>query len=91
MPSWICCNLEGNGRDSSNESVEMDVYESAIQEIGGDVSYNGEAYSVLFTSSYQINSYHIMLFPNYLWKFLSLSVKLTLCLCKLMQVFIVHH
>ncbi|KAL6194906.1 hypothetical protein ACLB2K_035981 [Fragaria x ananassa] len=36
IPSWICCSLEGNGKDLSNDdfsstSVEMDVYETAIQ------------------------------------------------------------
>ncbi|KAL6189578.1 hypothetical protein ACLB2K_040965 [Fragaria x ananassa] len=36
IPSWICCSLEGNGKDMSNDdfsstSVEMDVYETAIQ------------------------------------------------------------
>ncbi|KAG8370275.1 hypothetical protein BUALT_Bualt14G0099900 [Buddleja alternifolia] len=34
VPSWICCNLEGNTMDLSNdESAEMDVYEGVIQEI----------------------------------------------------------
>ncbi|XP_073137023.1 uncharacterized protein [Henckelia pumila] len=34
IPSWICCNLEGNGKDlSTDESAEMDVYEGVIQEI----------------------------------------------------------
>ncbi|XP_031251870.1 uncharacterized protein LOC116141431 [Pistacia vera] len=46
VPAWICCNLEGNGKDSSNDdfissSVEMDVYETVIQEIDGNVSDNG--------------------------------------------------
>ncbi|KAI3459430.1 hypothetical protein Pfo_016093 [Paulownia fortunei] len=36
IPSWICCNLEGNIGDLSNdESAEMDVYEGVIQEIHG--------------------------------------------------------
>ncbi|PIN06674.1 Ras suppressor protein (contains leucine-rich repeats), partial [Handroanthus impetiginosus] len=36
IPSWICCNLEGNVRDISNdESAEMDVYEGVVQEIHG--------------------------------------------------------
>ncbi|KAI3469629.1 hypothetical protein Pfo_026292 [Paulownia fortunei] len=36
IPSWICCNLEGNSRNLSNdESTEMDVYEGVIQEIHG--------------------------------------------------------
>ncbi|KAL0457149.1 UNVERIFIED_CONTAM: putative serine/threonine-protein kinase DDB [Sesamum latifolium] len=34
IPSWICCNLEGNCRNLSNdESAEMDVYEGVILEI----------------------------------------------------------
>ncbi|PIN19191.1 Tyrosine kinase [Handroanthus impetiginosus] len=34
IPSWICCNLEGNSRNISNdESAEMDVYEGDIREI----------------------------------------------------------
>ncbi|XP_061373943.1 uncharacterized protein LOC133316233 [Gastrolobium bilobum] len=37
IPAWICCNMEGNdgGRcqdDCSSSSVEMDVYESSLQE-----------------------------------------------------------
>ncbi|KAF5466065.1 hypothetical protein F2P56_016022 [Juglans regia] len=36
IPSWILCNLEGNGRNASNDdvtnsSVEMDVYEMAME------------------------------------------------------------
>ncbi|CAK8575753.1 unnamed protein product [Lathyrus sativus] len=36
-PSWICCNMEGNAGDRSKDnysssSVEMDVYESNLQE-----------------------------------------------------------
>ncbi|KAL0376660.1 UNVERIFIED_CONTAM: Mitogen-activated protein kinase kinase kinase A [Sesamum calycinum] len=34
IPSWICCKLEGNCRNPSNdESAEMDVYEGGILEI----------------------------------------------------------
>ncbi|KAK4425620.1 Serine/threonine-protein kinase PAK 6 [Sesamum alatum] len=34
IPSWICCNLEGNSRNLSNdESAEMDVYEGVTLEI----------------------------------------------------------
>ncbi|KHG16778.1 Mitogen-activated protein kinase kinase kinase A [Gossypium arboreum] len=45
-PSWICCNLEGNGRAVSSDeftssSVEMDVYETTGQDTDGSVSYNG--------------------------------------------------
>ncbi|TYJ14657.1 hypothetical protein E1A91_A10G131400v1 [Gossypium mustelinum] len=45
-PSWICCNLEGNGRAVSSDeftssSVEMDVYETTGQDNDGSVSYNG--------------------------------------------------
>lgn len=36
IPSWICCNLEGNegggGNDDGSSSVEMDVYEGNLQE-----------------------------------------------------------
>ncbi|XP_045819646.1 uncharacterized protein LOC123913087 [Trifolium pratense] len=37
IPSWICCNMEGNDGDGckdncSSTSVEMDVYESNLQE-----------------------------------------------------------
>ncbi|KAK2647110.1 hypothetical protein Ddye_022305 [Dipteronia dyeriana] len=48
VPSWICCNLEGNGNDICDDSftsssVEMDVYETAIPENDENVSYNGDA------------------------------------------------
>lgn len=38
IPSWICCNLEGNGKDISNDefisaSAEMDVLESVVEGI----------------------------------------------------------
>lgn len=47
IPSWICCNLEGNGKDLSNDefissSVEMDVYETSFQEDDRKFSCNGE-------------------------------------------------
>ncbi|CAI9771304.1 unnamed protein product [Fraxinus pennsylvanica] len=33
IPSWICCNLEGNNNYISNdESAEMDVYQGVVQE-----------------------------------------------------------
>ncbi|CAK7327136.1 unnamed protein product [Dovyalis caffra] len=46
IPSWICCNLEGNGKDLSNDdfissSVEMDVYEASFQEDDRNFSCNG--------------------------------------------------
>ncbi|KAL3582280.1 hypothetical protein D5086_016612 [Populus alba] len=46
IPSWICCNLEGNGKDLSNDefissSVEMDVYETSFQEDDRKFSCNG--------------------------------------------------
>nr|AMM42875.1 LRR-RLK [Vernicia fordii] len=57
IPSWICCNLEGNGKDLSNDdfissSVEMDVYETSIQSDDRSVS-NGSlnATSSLLTGS----------------------------------------
>lgn len=46
IPSWICCNLEGIGRkpidNFISSSVEMDVYDSAIQECDGSLSRKGE-------------------------------------------------
>ncbi|EEF45224.1 ATP binding protein, putative [Ricinus communis] len=46
IPAWICCNLEGNGLDLSNDdsissSVEMDVYETTIQSDHTKFSCNG--------------------------------------------------
>ncbi|XP_039040154.1 uncharacterized protein LOC120178362 isoform X2 [Hibiscus syriacus] len=46
IPSWVCCNMEGNGLGSSSveltsSSVEMDVYEASAQDTDGSVSYNG--------------------------------------------------
>lgn len=46
IPSWICCNLEGNGRNTSSDdfissSVEMDVYDNDIQEGDGSLSRKG--------------------------------------------------
>ncbi|PNT15386.2 hypothetical protein POPTR_010G081400v4 [Populus trichocarpa] len=46
IPSWICCKLEGNGKDLSNDdfissSVEMDVYEASFQDDGNNFSCNG--------------------------------------------------
>lgn len=40
IPSWICCNLEGNSQDASHDeyissSVEMDVLDGTIEEIDG--------------------------------------------------------
>ncbi|KAK8661435.1 hypothetical protein V6N13_091039 [Hibiscus sabdariffa] len=44
IPSWVCCNLDGNGKGTSNDdftnSVEMDVYETSVQDTDGSVSYN---------------------------------------------------
>lgn len=45
IPSWICCNLEGIGGeaiDNFSSSVEMDVYDSAIQEYDGSLSRKGQ-------------------------------------------------
>ncbi|KAJ8768386.1 hypothetical protein K2173_021539 [Erythroxylum novogranatense] len=51
IPPWICCNFEGNGKDSSNDdfissSVEMDVNETNIEE--GDINFacKGSRHSV---------------------------------------------
>ncbi|KAK6929904.1 Leucine-rich repeat [Dillenia turbinata] len=42
IPSWIRCNLEGNGKDMSNDdSVEMDVLEAAGGDTIGHISNNG--------------------------------------------------
>lgn len=46
IPSWICCNLEGNGKDACNDefissSVEMDVLETTSQEIDESICCNG--------------------------------------------------
>ncbi|KAG7018744.1 Plant intracellular Ras-group-related LRR protein 4, partial [Cucurbita argyrosperma subsp. argyrosperma] len=47
IPSWICCNFEGNHEDdTANEerisfTVEMDVYEANIQDNGDSISYKG--------------------------------------------------
>lgn len=46
IPPWICCNLEGNGRNTSSDdflssSVEMDVYDNDIQQYDGGVSRKG--------------------------------------------------
>ncbi|XP_021290154.1 LOW QUALITY PROTEIN: uncharacterized protein LOC110421035 [Herrania umbratica] len=46
IPSWVHCNLEGNGKGTSSDGftsslVEMDVYETAAQDNDGSVSYNG--------------------------------------------------
>ncbi|KAK6913995.1 hypothetical protein RJ641_021316 [Dillenia turbinata] len=41
IPSWIFCNLEGNGKDMSNDdSVEMDVLEAAVGETSGHLCHN---------------------------------------------------
>ncbi|XVF28760.1 hypothetical protein REPUB_Repub15cG0058500 [Reevesia pubescens] len=46
IPSWVHCNLEGNGKGTSSDdftssSVEMDVYETTAQDDDEIVSYNG--------------------------------------------------
>ncbi|KAF2284293.1 hypothetical protein GH714_020277 [Hevea brasiliensis] len=59
IPAWIYCNLEGNGKDLSNDdfissSVEMDVYETSIQSDNRNFSCNGSlnaASSILMGSS----------------------------------------
>ncbi|CAB4292137.1 unnamed protein product [Prunus armeniaca] len=52
IPSWICCNLEGNGKDTldddddcSSSSVEMDVYETPIQKNDESLSRRGSRHS----------------------------------------------
>lgn len=54
IPSWICCNLEGNGRDISNDdfsstSVEMDVYETVIQKNDENRFHTGMAADYIVT------------------------------------------
>ncbi|MCL7044566.1 hypothetical protein MKW94_010538 [Papaver nudicaule] len=44
IPSWICCNLEGNGKDMSNDEFISDLIEvddEATQEVEGRHLYNG--------------------------------------------------
>ncbi|KAJ7979976.1 Mitogen-activated protein kinase kinase kinase [Quillaja saponaria] len=46
IPSWMCFNMEGNGKDAiiddfNSFSVQMDVYESTVQESDGRLSHNG--------------------------------------------------
>ncbi|XP_015888142.1 uncharacterized protein LOC107423136 [Ziziphus jujuba] len=46
IPSWICCNLQGNGRDTFNNelissSVEMEVYDNGNQEYDASLSRKG--------------------------------------------------
>ncbi|XVE81685.1 hypothetical protein DITRI_Ditri15bG0085100 [Diplodiscus trichospermus] len=46
IPSWVQCDLEGNGRGDSNDdftsySVEMEVYETTAQDNDGSISYSG--------------------------------------------------
>ncbi|KAJ7954828.1 Mitogen-activated protein kinase kinase kinase [Quillaja saponaria] len=58
IPSWICCNIEGNGKgaivdDFSSSSVEMDVYESFIHD-SDSLSHDGShstSSSLLVSSS----------------------------------------
>ncbi|CAN0887129.1 Serine/threonine-protein kinase STY13 [Linum grandiflorum] len=52
IPSWICCNLEGNIKDSSKDdfassSVEMDVYETFIPGDENNVTSSRHASSSL--------------------------------------------
>ncbi|CAN1310346.1 Mitogen-activated protein kinase kinase kinase YODA [Linum perenne] len=50
IPSWICCNLEGNGKDLSNDdfissSVEMDVNETFIPKGEDNISVAGSRHA----------------------------------------------
>lgn len=59
IPSWICCNLEGNGRNTSSDdfissSVEMDVYDNDIQEGDGSLSRKGKDHETSFGSPFFI-------------------------------------
>ncbi|KAF7806914.1 Mitogen-activated protein kinase kinase kinase 1 [Senna tora] len=56
IPSWICCNMEGNDMggcsdDFSSSSVEMDVYETSLQENDGIILHGSHS-----TSSSLLNS-----------------------------------
>ncbi|KAK7343622.1 hypothetical protein VNO77_12515 [Canavalia gladiata] len=57
IPSWICCNMEGNDgarcKDDSSSSVEMDVYESSFQENDETISHgpHNTSSSTLMNSS----------------------------------------
>ncbi|KAK7280057.1 hypothetical protein RJT34_25119 [Clitoria ternatea] len=58
IPSWICCNMEGNDGarfkdDGSSSLVEMDVYESSFQENDETVSHGPHSTlsSILLSSS----------------------------------------
>ncbi|KAL5785640.1 hypothetical protein ACOSQ2_008032 [Xanthoceras sorbifolium] len=61
VPSWICCNLEGNDNDLCDDhftssSVEMDVYETAIPENDGNVSYKVSHHASSSISTVSSNS-----------------------------------
>lgn len=50
IPSWICCNLEGNGEDAWRDGsdcslVEVDVFDLAVRRIDPTCSYNGSCSS----------------------------------------------
>lgn len=60
IPSWICCNLDGNVKatgsdDLTSSSVEMDVFETGSEDDNESVSYYGPrpntSSSILTTSS----------------------------------------
>lgn len=62
----MCCNLEGNVGDTFDDdfissSVEMDVLESAVQEIHGSPR-DGEAYRILSLSLSINASLHLYFF-----------------------------
>ncbi|GLT78612.1 hypothetical protein SLA2020_501410 [Shorea laevis] len=50
IPPWIHCNLDGNvsarfNDDLISSSVEMDVFETAIQDDNGSISYHGSCHN----------------------------------------------
>ncbi|XP_075473516.1 uncharacterized protein LOC142504554 isoform X1 [Primulina tabacum] len=65
IPSWICCNLEGNSKDlSTDESAEMDVYEGVIQEIHDSPCNEEASLSLSDCSSTVPSSQLVGLSPN---------------------------
>lgn len=71
IPPWICCNLEGNGRNTSSydflsSSVEMDVYDNDIQQYDGGVSRKGEDRETSFGCPFFFSKFRLLSFE---WSF----------------------
>lgn len=61
IPSWICCNMEGNDGDRckdnySSSSVEMDVYESNLQENEETFSHGEVPFHFCFPLLFSVSS-----------------------------------